>query len=195
MSQSKRLLNFSAGPCQLPVEVMEDVQRELVDFRGWGISVMEMSHRGPHFKKVLQEAKEAATRFLEIPQTHNLLFMSGGATAQFAAEALNLLTPEFPRADYAITGYWSKYAMKEASMYGETKAVTDAAAKDYLEIDPVETWEMSEKVAYLHYCENETIHGLEFPAAPPVKKLLPDLLLPGGPPGGPRGPPNEPFLQ
>ncbi|CDJ63473.1 phosphoserine aminotransferase, putative [Eimeria necatrix] len=124
---------------------MEDVQRELVDFRGWGISVMEMSHRGPHFKKVLQEAKEAATRFLEIPQTHNLLFMSGGATAQFAAEALNLLTPEFSRADYAITGYWSKYAMKEASMYGETKAVTDAAAKDYLEIDPVETWEMSDK--------------------------------------------------
>ncbi|OEH76484.1 putative phosphoserine aminotransferase [Cyclospora cayetanensis] len=177
MPGGKRLINFSAGPCQLPIEVLEDVQKEIADYNGWGISVLEMSHRGSHFKKVLTEATETALKFLEVPQTHSLLFMSGGATGQFAAQALNFINAEHPVADYAVTGYWSKYAMVEGSMFGKTRAVTNAADMGFLEIDPIDSWDLSNKPAYIHYCDNETIEGMEFPSPPPLKLHRPECLV------------------
>ncbi|CDJ51125.1 phosphoserine aminotransferase, putative [Eimeria brunetti] len=88
--------------------------------------------------------------------------MAGGSTGQFAAEALNLFSEENNKADYAITGYWSRYAMREAQMFGETKEVTNAAKSNFCEIEPVDQWDLSPNAAHLHYCDNETIEGLEF---------------------------------
>ncbi|KAL8427741.1 hypothetical protein Efla_004073 [Eimeria flavescens] len=188
----KRLINFSAavaataaaataaaasaaaaaaGPCQLPVEVLEQLQRELVNYKGWGLSVMEMSHRGSHYKQVLSEVEETTRSFLEIPSSHALCFMAGGATAQFAAEALNLLSPDNPHADYAVTGHWSRLALNEGSKFGETRVVTDSERFDYKEIEPPEKWTVNPQAAYLHYCDNETIHGLEFPSSGTQKNV------------------------
>ncbi len=160
-----RVYNFSAGPAMLPLEVLEQVREELLDWHGSGMSVMEMSHRGKHFSAIAQQAEADLREILAIPEDYAVLFLQGGATSQFAMAPLNLLG-ESRRADYLNTGLWSKKAIAEARRYGEVNVAASSEETGFTTIPPPETWQLSEDAAYLHYTPNETINGVEFPFIP-----------------------------
>lgn len=162
-----RVFNFSAGPAALPVEVLEQAREEMLDWRGTGMSVMEMSHRGKAFKSIAQEAEADLRELLGVPDNYKVLFLQGGATAQFAAIPMNLSTPE-DVIDFVHTGSWSKKAIGEAKRYAKVNVAADAG-EPYVSIPPVERWQLSSKPAYVHYTPNETIGGVEFHFVPDVK--------------------------
>jgi len=156
-----RVYNFSAGPAMLPEEVLQQAREELLDWRGSGMSVMEMSHRGKEFMSIAARAEATLREIMAIPDHYKVLFLQGGASSQFAMVPLNLLGGK-GRADYVDTGSWSKKAISEARRYCE---VNIACATEYrapsqgeLQLDP--------DAAYLHYTPNETIAGVEFPYIP-----------------------------
>jgi len=156
-----RVFNFSAGPAALPVEVLEQVRDELLDWHGIGASVMEISHRGKIFLGIAQQAEADLRELLSIPSSYKVLFLQGGATAQFAGVPLNLAAPG-STADYVNTGAWSKKAIGEAKKFCRVNVAADAAALKYTSIPPQREWRASRDAAYLHYTPNETISGVEF---------------------------------
>ena len=161
-----RVFNFSAGPAVLPTPVLEQVRDELPDWQGSGMSVMEVSHRGKAFIRVAEEAEADLRALLLIPADYKVLFLSGGATGQFAALPMNLATWG-STVDYVNTGSWSKKALEEARTFcGKVHVVADARASGYTTVPPQAEWDCSPDAAYLHYTPNETIGGVEFPFVP-----------------------------
>jgi phosphoserine aminotransferase len=156
-----RVLNFSAGPAALPADVLEQVRDELLDWHGIGASVMEISHRGKTFLGIAHQAEADLRELLAIPSNYKVLFLQGGATAQFAGVPLNLATRE-STADYVNTGAWSKKAAAEAKKYCRVALAADAAAGNYTSIPAQREWRLTPDAAYLHYTPNETISGVEF---------------------------------
>lgn len=161
----KRIINFSAGPATLPLPVLEQVQAELLDWRGSGMSVMEMSHRDKEFMSIAQEAEADLREVAGIPASYKVLFMQGGATAQFALVPLNLLRGK-AGADYVVTGDWGKKAAKECARYGKVNVAASDEANKFTGIPERETWKLDPNAAYVHITPNETIHGVEFQYVP-----------------------------
>ncbi len=162
-----RVFNFSAGPAVLPLEVLQQVRDELLDWNGDGMSVMEVSHRSKAFLAVAREAEADLRTLLKIPDRYRVLFLQGGATGQFAAIPMNLAAAE-GIADYVNTGAWSKKALIEARRYCRVNVAADAAGSGYTNVPPQAQWQLTTGAAYLHYTSNETIGGVEFPFVPQV---------------------------
>jgi len=160
-----RVFNFAAGPATMPLEVLEQARAELTDWRGSGMSVMEVSHRGKAFLAVAQGAEADLRELLAIPDDYRVLFLPGGATAQFAAIPMNLAGPG-DVADYVNTGAWSKKALAEARRFLKVHVAADEAASKYTTVPGVATLRASPGAAYFHYTANETIGGVEFPYVP-----------------------------
>ena len=159
-----RVFNFSAGPAVMPLEVLEQAREELLDWRGTGMSVMEMSHRGKEFVAIAEQAEADVRELLAIPKTYKVLFLQGGATAQFAGVPLNLTTPD-SAVDYVNTGAWSKKAIGEARHYCKVSVAADAG-EPYASVPDFAGWKLNPQAAYVHYTPNETIGGVEFHAVP-----------------------------
>lgn len=162
---SKRVHNFCAGPAALPTAVLERAQAELLDWQGRGLSVMEMSHRSDEYVAIAEQAEQDLRDLLSVPSNYKVLFLQGGASQQFAAIPLNLL-PEQGVADYVETGIWSKKAIEEARRFGSINVAASAKGYDYFAIPGQNDWQLSNNAAYLHYCSNETIGGLQFDWVP-----------------------------
>jgi len=156
---TKRVFNFNPGPAVLPLEVLEQAQAEMLDFKGTGMSVMEVSHRSKEFEAVIQTAEADLRELLGIPANYKVMFLQGGAHLQFSMIPMNLRAAG-ASADYIVTGTWSKTAVKEAKKLGATRVAANTEADGFkglpasLDLDP--------KAAYLHFTSNETIHGVEF---------------------------------
>ena len=159
-----RVHNFSAGPAALPLPVLEQARDELLDWQG-GASVMEVSHRSRDFMAVAERAEADLRELLAIPSNYRVLFMQGGATAQFSAVPMNLAA-QGAVADYVNTGHWSERAIKEARRFVSVGIAADEAAGDYTTVPEPATLRVSPGAAYLHYTPNETIGGVEFPYIP-----------------------------
>ncbi len=156
-----RVHNFNAGPAALPLEVLEQVREELLDWHGSGMSIMEMSHRGKEFIAVAEQAEQDLRDLLQIPANYKVLFLQGGATQQFSMVPMNLLRGK-RKADYVNTGAWSKKAIGEAKRYCEVNVAASGEAGKFTDIPPLEQWKLDPQAAYLHYTPNETIGGVEF---------------------------------
>jgi phosphoserine aminotransferase len=154
------IYNFSAGPAVLPKEVLQQVQAELVDWHGSGMSVMEMSHRGKEFMSIAAEAEADLRELMGIPANYKVLFLQGGGSAQFAMIPMNLLRGK-KSADYLNTGEWSKKAISEAKKYCEVNVVATSADKNFSYAPQQDAWKLNADAAYVHYCSNETIGGVE----------------------------------
>jgi phosphoserine aminotransferase len=162
-----RVFNFSAGPAVLPEPVLEQAREELLDWRGSGMSVMEVSHRGADFIDLAARSEATLRELLGISDDYHVLFLAGGATLQFASVPLNLAPPG-ATADYVLTGSWGKKAVSEAERYIEVNVAASAEAGRFTEIPDPKTWAVTEDAAYLHYTPNETIVGVEFHFVPEV---------------------------
>jgi phosphoserine aminotransferase len=166
-----RPYNFSPGPAALPTEVIEQARDELLDWRGAGSSVMELSHRSETFLECAAQTEADLRELLAIPPNYRVLFMQGGPTAQFAAVPMNLV-PSDGVADYVNTGHWSRKAAAEAQRYCRVNVAADAAASNYCDIPAQHDWQLSPDAAYLHYVPNETIGGVEFSFVPESRAPL-----------------------
>jgi phosphoserine aminotransferase len=160
-----RAFNFCAGPATLPEAVLKQAQSEMLDWRGTGMSVMEMSHRSDDFVAIAQTAEQDLRDLAGISEDYAVLFMQGGASSQFSTIPLNLLGDKGV-ADYVNTGIWSKKAIAEAKRYGRVNVVASAEASGFSTIPDQASWQTSPDAAYLHYTPNETIGGLEFDFIP-----------------------------
>lgn len=161
----KRVHNFNAGPSILPVSVLEKAQAELLDYAGCGMSVMEMSHRSKEFEGIIQTAEADLRELMGIPANYKIVFVQGGATLNFAMIPMNF-RPAGTSADYIVTGAWSKTANKEASKLGATKLAFTSEAENFTRLPAQEELVLDPSAAYLHFCHNETIHGVEFKSEP-----------------------------
>jgi phosphoserine aminotransferase len=161
-----RPYNFSPGPAVLPHEVLEQARAELLDWNGSGMSVMEVSHRGKAFMRVAAEAEADLRELMSVPPNYKILFLQGGATAQFALIPLNLTRPDSV-ADYIDTGHWSKKAIAEARRYCTVRVVAEAGG-DSMRVPPQSELDLASGSAYVHYTPNETISGVEFHYVPEV---------------------------
>ncbi|MDG9668506.1 3-phosphoserine/phosphohydroxythreonine transaminase [Hahella sp. CR1] len=171
-----RKFNFCAGPSALPTEVLLQAQAELLDWRGKGLSIMEMSHRSDDFVSVAVEAERDFRELMSVPDNYKVLFVQGGAATQFASVPLNLLKLG-AEADYIDTGIWSKKAIAEAGRYLKVNVAASAKDNGYSRIPARSEWRLSESAGYVHYTPNETIGGVEFLDIPDVgdKPLVADM--------------------
>ena len=158
-----RIFNFSAGPAMLPAEVMARAGDEMLDWHGTGMSVMEMSHRGKEFISIYEEAERDLRELLGVPAAYKILFLQGGATLQFAQIPMNLLRGK-GKADYVLTGEWSKKAIKEAKQYCDVHIAASSEDKNFTYAP--KTFSTRKDSAYVHYCSNETIGGVEYHQIP-----------------------------
>lgn len=166
MMASQRKINFSPGPAAIPLAVLEKTQASLLNYKGTGVSVLEMSHRSKDFSAIIQKAESDLRTVLSIPDNYKVVFLQGGGTGQFAAVALNLINLKPQRkADYIVTGSWSEKAYKEAQKYGKINLVFPKPEK-YNVIPDRSTWSLDPEASYVYYCENETVHGVEFLGVP-----------------------------
>ena len=156
----ERIFNFSAGPAALPQEVLEQAREELVNWRGCGMSVMEMSHRGKEYMGIQAEAEADLRELMGIPANYKVLFLQGGASSQFAMVPMNLYRGK-ASADYLNTGEWSKKAIKEAKKYGAVNVVASSEDKNFSYAPTQDAWKLDPNAAYVHYTPNETIGGVE----------------------------------
>lgn len=156
----ERIYNFSAGPAVLPREVLEQAREELVNWRGCGMSVMEMSHRGKEYMGIQAQAEADLRELMNIPANYKVLFLQGGASSQFAMVPMNLLRGK-TSADYLNTGEWSKKAIKEAKKYCSVNVVASSEDRNFSYAPARETWKLNADAAYVHYTPNETIGGVE----------------------------------
>ncbi len=156
-----RKYNFSAGPAMLPEAVLKQVQAELSDWHGAGASIMEMSHRGKEFVSVAADAEQDLRDLLDVPENYKVLFLQGGATAQFAAIPMNILRGK-KSADYILTGAWGKKAISEAKKYCTVNVAASSEGDKFSSIPAFKTWSLRHDAAYVHYTPNETIGGVEF---------------------------------
>ena len=166
-----RAFNFCAGPASLPTDVLKQAQEQLLDWNGHGLSIMEMSHRSKEFVSVATEAEQDFRDLLSISDDYAVLFLQGGATAQFAAIPLNL-TAQGERVDYLNTGIWSKKAIAEAKRYADVNVVASAEGNGFSQVPGQAELACSDNAAYFHYTPNETIGGLEFDYVPKVNSPL-----------------------
>ena len=162
-----RAYNFSAGPAALPEAVLRQAQDEMLDWRGVGASIVEMSHRSAEFIGVAARAEADLRRLLSIPDTYAVLFPAGGATTQQALLALNFAAPG-QVVDYVVTGHWGRLAVKQAASYARVNIAADGGPGGYRDIPARADWALSADAAYVHITDNETIHGVEFQGAPDV---------------------------
>ena len=153
--------NFSAGPAMLPKEVLLKIQEELIEYENSKASVMEISHRGVDFMEAAEKSEKDLRELLKIPDHFKVLFLQGGASAQFSMVPINLLRGG-SKANYANTGHWSVKAIAEAKRYCEVNVCTDSTENNFTNIDDFQNWDIDEAASYLHYTPNETIAGLEF---------------------------------
>ena len=162
---SDRVYNFSAGPSMLPLPVLEQAAAEMTNYRGTGMSVMEMTHRGKIYQAIFDETKADLRRILGVPESHEILFMQGGATFQFAAVPLNLMG-ENGTADYAVTGNFASLAAKEAKKYGTVNIAASTEDCNHTRIPRQEELKLTEGARYFYYCANNTIYGTEWDYVP-----------------------------
>ena len=162
-----RVFNFSAGPATLPVEVLEKAQNDLVDYKGAGMSVMEMSHRSSEYMEIFNGAKESLRKLMNVPDNYEILFLHGGASSQFAMVPLNLLSKS-KKADYINTGAWSKKAIAEAKKFGEINVVASSDDKTFNYIPKITADMFDPEADYVHITSNTTIYGTTFPELPDV---------------------------
>jgi len=165
---SDRVYNFSAGPSMLPLSVLEQAASEMTNYRGSGMSVMEMTHRGKIYQAIFDEVKADLRRVMSVPESHEILFMQGGATFQFAAVPLNLMG-ENGTADYAVTGNFAKLAAKEAKKYGNVNIVANTEDTNHTTIPTQAELKLSDDASYFYYCANNTIYGTEWDYIPETK--------------------------
>ena len=162
-----RVYNFSAGPAVLPESVLQEAADEMLDYRGTGMSVMEMSHRSKAYQTIIDEAEADLRTLMGIPDNYKVLFMQGGASQQFAMIPMNLMKNKV--ADYIITGQWAKKAWQEAQMYGQANAVASSADKTFSYIPDCSDLPISENADYVYICENNTIYGTKYWQLPNTK--------------------------
>ncbi|MEP7156106.1 MAG: 3-phosphoserine/phosphohydroxythreonine transaminase [Betaproteobacteria bacterium] len=167
-----RVFNFSAGPAAIPEEVLLQAQAEMMDFRGTGMSVMEMSHRGKVFMEVAAEVEGDFRELLAIPSNYKVLFLQGGGKGEFSLVPMNLLRGK-SRADYVDTGHWSAGAIKEASKYCDVSVIASSADRKYTCVPALNTWKPNKDAAFRHICTNETIHGVEYFWTPEIDDDVP----------------------
>ena len=158
-----RIFNFSAGPAMLPAEVLSRAGDEILDWHGSGMSVMEMSHRGKEFIGIAAEAEKDLRELLAVPSSYKVLFLAGGATLQFAQVPLNLLAGK-SKADYVATGEWSNKAIKEAKAFCDVHIAASSEDKKFTYAP--KKWDVRKDAAYVHFCSNETIGGVEYHTLP-----------------------------
>ncbi|OZI19625.1 phosphoserine transaminase [Bordetella genomosp. 9] len=173
--------NFSAGPSALPEPVLRQAAEEMLDWHGSGMSVMEMSHRGKHFVQICDEAEQDLRELMAVPDDYAVLFMQGGATAENAIVPMNLINHRGTgAADYVLTGQWSVKSQKEASKYGDVAVAATSGVETVLDgkpqqpwtwVPPVDSWKVRKNAAYVHFCSNETIGGVEFADWPTPAQL------------------------
>lgn len=171
-----RVYNFSAGPSTLPESVLEKAGAEILDYRGCGQSVMEMSHRSKVFDEIIKNAERLMRELYKVPDNYKVLFLQGGASAQFSAIPLNFMNGS-GKADYIITGQWAKKAFQEAQKYGDVKAVASSADKTFTYIPETKAEDFREDADYVYICMNNTIYGTKYRDLPPVgnKVLIADV--------------------
>ncbi|MBQ8262465.1 MAG: 3-phosphoserine/phosphohydroxythreonine transaminase [Lachnospiraceae bacterium] len=166
-----RVYNFSAGPAVLPEEVLKEAQDEMMDYRGTGMSVMEMSHRSKTYDAIIKEAEADLRELMNIPDNYKVLFLQGGASQQFAMIPMNLMKNKV--ADYIVTGQWAKKAYQEASIYGKANKIASSEDETFSYIPDCSDLPISEDADYVYICENNTIYGTKFKTLPNTKgKLL-----------------------
>ena len=166
-----RSYNFSAGPATMPVPVLEEIRDEMLNYRGSGMSVMEMSHRSKMFQQIYDEAEADLRKLMGLPNNYKVLFIQGGATLQFSMIPMNLLKNGV--ADYIVTGAWSKKAFKEAQKFGDVKCVASSEDRNFSYLPDCSDLPIRENADYVYICENETIHGTTFQTLPNTKgKIL-----------------------
>lgn len=175
-----RIFNFCAGPATLPVPVLEKARDELLDYRGLGMSVMEISHRSAAFDEVAASSQACLRRLLSIPDDYSVLFLAGGATAQFAQVPLNLARPDRPGA-YIVNGSWGRKAFRIAERMGLARLAASSEDSGFKSIPAAEEWKLEGSHGYLHYVSNETISGVQFKQPPEgglplVSDMSSDLL-------------------
>ncbi len=166
-----QVYNFSAGPAMLPVQVMKQMKEELLEYGNAKASVMEISHRGADFMAMAEKSERDLRDLMNIPDNYKVLFMQGGASAQFSMVPINLLRGK-TTANYAHTGHWSKKAIAEAQRYCDVNICVDSSHNKYTDIADFKDWHINEKGAFLHYTPNETIAGLEFDYIPETEQPL-----------------------
>lgn len=157
--------NFAAGPSVMPRKALERAQKELLNYGGTGMSVMEMSHRNKVFGEIFSDAKSKLRTVLNVPETHEILFLQGGATLQFAAIPMNLMG-QGGSADYAVTGNFSGIAAFEAEKYGTVNVAADTSDRDHSYIPSQQQLQQTENASYFYYCSNNTIYGTEWQYVP-----------------------------
>ena len=162
-----RTYNFSAGPATMPEPVLEEIRDEMMNYRGSGMCVMEMSHRSKVFQQIIDEAEADLRELMQIPDNYKVLFIQGGATLQFAMIPMNLM--KNGKAVYIETGAWSKKAIAEAKKYGEVIVAASSKDKNYSYIPDCSDLDIPEDTDYVYICENETIHGVTWPKLPNTK--------------------------
>ena len=162
-----RVYNFSAGPAVLPEEVLQEAADEMLDYRGTGMSVMEMSHRSKAYDTIIKEAEADLRELMNIPDNYKVLFLQGGASQQFAMIPMNLMKNRV--ADYIVTGQWAKKAYQEASLYGKANKIASSEDKTFSYIPECSDLPISEDADYVYICENNTIYGTKFKTLPNTK--------------------------
>ena len=162
-----RVYNFSAGPAVLPEEVLKEAADEMLDYRGCGMSVMEMSHRSKVYDDIIKEAEQDLRNLMGIPDNYKVLFLQGGASQQFAAVPMNLMKNK--KAGYIITGQWAKKAYQEAKIYGEAIELASSADKTFSYIPDCSDLDIPEDLDYVYICENNTIYGTKYKTLPNTK--------------------------
>jgi phosphoserine aminotransferase len=160
-----RVFNFSAGPCTLPVPVLEEARDDLMNYKGSGMSVMEMSHRSKAYEQIIREAEQDLRKLIGAPDNYRILFLQGGASAQFATVPMSFV-PQGGTADYVVTGAWGKKAVESAKIYGNANVLFDGKADNYRAVPNLADLKPSDNSAYLHFTSNETIQGVQFKSDP-----------------------------
>lgn len=161
--------NFSAGPAVLPKSVMLRAQAEMIDWHSTGMSVMEMSHRGKEYMSIIEKVESDFRSLFNVPKNYKVLFLQGGAIAQNSMVPLNLLNGK--KANYVVSGYWSKRSYQDALPFGEMTIAASSEAIDYAKAPDPKDWVIDPSASYVHFCSNETIHGVEYFDMPSIKTI------------------------
>lgn len=164
---SQKIYNLNAGPAILPKPVLEEAQKDLLALPGVGMSVLEISHRSKEFEKILNDTNQNLRKLANIPDNYSILYLGGGASLQFSMVPINLMPPK-NKADYIVTGSWSKKAVKEAKRVGAVNLAFSGEAENFIRTPKQEELKLDPEAAYVHYTSNETIHGVEFKYIPEV---------------------------
>ena len=160
-----RIYNFSAGPAMLPEEVLKEAAEEMLDYRGCGMSVMEMSHRSKVYQQIIDEAEADLRKLVGIPDNYKVLFLQGGATLQFGMIPMNLMTVN-KKADYIHTGVWTKKAMADAKLFGEVRVIASSEDRKFAYIPSMKDLKINKDADYVYMCDNNTIYGTKFKEYP-----------------------------